>query len=140
MSATSSQASTPSTSPSTSLSSSTRPMQIGFTPSGTDALFDIFHASTPESSRYSTCAFPSWPSGLVLKKAHNGRASAYISDEELFGDDDVPYLKEPPSPPRPTQMWAVAQPLLPPVRTRRPSSSSSQKAKRHSKLSPSSKK
>ena len=45
------------------------------------------------------------------------RPSAYVSDADLLGvdvDDDVPYLSEPPAPPRPAEVW-LAQPLLPRV-------------------------
>ena len=139
MSYTSSYASTSSKSTSTSPStspSSARSIQIGFTPSGTDALLDIFpSASSSQSAQYSTCtAYPSWPSGSALKKATSRRPSAYLSDEDLFGDDDVPYMSDPPPEPRSAQVWAMAQPLLPPVTaTRR--RSSGHKEKKHRKSS-----
>ncbi|KAF2716016.1 hypothetical protein K431DRAFT_35038 [Polychaeton citri CBS 116435] len=42
------------------------------------------------------------------------KASAYLSDDDLFGLDGAPYMREPPEPPRSASQW-LAQPLLPPV-------------------------
>jgi hypothetical protein len=64
------------------------------------------------------------------------KVSAYISDEDLFGDDSSPYLSEPPAPPRPAEAF-LAQPLLPPVtKPRRRSSSTHSKGKssKHNKV------
>ncbi|KAK0253321.1 hypothetical protein LTR91_009696 [Friedmanniomyces endolithicus] len=59
--------------------------------------------------------------------------SAYISDEDLFGeawDDYFPYLSEAPQPPRHAEAF-LAQPLLPPVtRVSRRSSSCNEKIRR----------
>jgi hypothetical protein len=132
MSYSSSRNSTPSTSP--SASSSARSIQIGFSPSGSRAV-DVFPSAASQSSKYSRCAYPSWPSGGALQVTDR-RPSSYISD--LFGDDDVPYLSQPPAPPRSAEVWAMAQPLLPPVtKTKRRSSDHNQR--RHSKSSSSSK-
>jgi len=114
-----------STSSTTSLKSQTpsseptHPIQIGFTPAGSDALLDIFHASEPLSASASACAFPSWPKSDTLF-APSRRGASYISDEDLFGDFDdlsisneAPYLSEPPTPPRQQQEFLrrPAQPL-----------------------------
>lgn len=120
MSFSSSYGSSPSTSPSSCASS----IQIGFTPPGSRPVNSI-PVPTTQSSHYSSCAYPSWPSK---------RPSAYISDEDLFGDDDAPRLSEPPAPPRPAEMWAVAQPLLPPV-TQSRRRSSTHHHRKHSKSS-----
>jgi len=53
-------------------------------------------------------------SSCALRKRSFEMPSAYVSDEDLFGDDDAPYLSEPPPPPRPAAAY-LAQPLLPPV-------------------------
>ena len=136
MSFSSSRNSTPSTSPSTSVSMP-RSIQIGFSPAGTRAAVDIYTSSKSQSSKYSTCAYPSWPCGRVLEKATDRRPSAYISDEDLFGDDTAPYMISPPAPPRPAEAhWAMAQPLLPSVTTaRRRSSGYSQRKHRKSSTS-----
>lgn len=138
MSYSSSRCSTPTTSP----SSSARPIQIGFTPSGTDALLEIFPSSTT-SSRYSTCAYPCWPSGSALtKNTTTRRPSAFISDDDLFGIDDAPHMKEAPPAPRPAQIWATqarAQPLLPPLPSKSRRRSSSHKERKSSKSSSSQK-
>lgn len=60
--------------------------------------------------------------------------SAYISDEDLFGDDTLGYLSEPPPPPRPAEAF-LARPLLPPcVETRRRSSGHEHKLKKATKV------
>ncbi|KXS97279.1 hypothetical protein AC578_4578 [Pseudocercospora eumusae] len=69
------------------------------------------------SNPYSSCAYASWPAGSDLKKT--SRPSAYVSDEDLFGDDDEAYLSEPPPPPRSAEVW-LARPLLPPVNPIKP--------------------
>lgn len=65
-------------------------------------------------------------SSCTQRKRSFDQPSAYISDEDLFGDDDAPHLSEPPPPPRPAEAF-LAQPLLPPVTNARRSSSSSHK-------------
>lgn len=68
-------------------------------------------------------------SSATLRRHSFAKPSAYISDEDLFGEDDAPYLSEPPAPPRPAEAH-LAQPLLPPVtKPRRRSSSAYQKVK-----------
>jgi len=125
-------------SPSTSQSSSmaSQAISIGSTQSNTGSISSTHRASV-SSTRYSTCACPSWPSGSGLKKTGSGVPSAYISDEDLFGDDDEHYLSEPPPPPRPAQMWApvMAQPLLPSVTKTRRTSGDHKKSRKGSKSS-----
>lgn len=103
----------------------------------------LTHRASTTSTPYSTCAYPSWPSGCGFKAASTGVPSAYVSDEDLFGDDDEPYLSEPPPPPRPAEMWApvmLARPLLPPVtKTRRRSSGQKKERKGSSKATSSAK-
>lgn len=122
----------------------THPIQIGFTPRGSDALLEIFGASSTSISS-STCAFPSWPtSGSLGSSSKGSRGGAYLSDEELFGNycddrsNDLGVLSEAPEPPRGPQEW-LAQPLLPLVASERPRQArrGSKKIKRFSKaLSP----
>lgn len=69
------------------------------------------------SSRGSSCAYPSWPSGSSL--GYRSTPSSFISDEDLFGedfDDDFScrFLTEAPAPPRQPPM-AQAFPVLPPL-------------------------
>ncbi|KAH9830245.1 hypothetical protein Tdes44962_MAKER09066 [Teratosphaeria destructans] len=49
-----------------------------------------------------------------IRKRSFDTPSAYISDEDLFGEDNVQYLREPPAPPRSAEAY-LARPLLPPV-------------------------
>ena len=100
-----------------SISPPTHPIQIGFTPSGSDALMDICGGHTSSSISSSTCAFPSWPTrSSSLETSHGSRASSYLSDEDLFGDyskiDCDRVMNEAPNPPRTTDEW-LARPLLP---------------------------
>jgi hypothetical protein len=121
MSYTSSHCSTPSS----SLSSSTKSIPIRFSVAGVETL------STP-TSRSSHSQYTPYGSSLARS---NSRPNAYVSDEDLFGSEDA-YLLEAPSPPRPAEVWAVAQPLLPPVMETRRRRSSGQKEKhRKSSLS-----
>ncbi|KAJ9632425.1 hypothetical protein H2203_000830 [Taxawa tesnikishii (nom. ined.)] len=114
-----------------------QPIQIGFTPSGTDALLDIFPSAPSTSSYASQCAFPSWPSGsrLFSSQQRMNIPNSYISDEDLFGDlstpgdDHAPYLTEAPEPPRPAEAW-LAEPLLPLIASERPRRRSSKKETR----------
>lgn len=114
MSFTSSHDSSPSSSSLTSTltSTSTRPIQIR-----------PMTATSLSSSPSQSYAFPSC---THHRKKSFDLPSLYVSDEDLFGDDDDPYLSEPPLPPRSAQQWMarqVAQPLLPPVVRRRRRSS-----------------
>jgi len=44
------------------------------------------------------------------------RGSSYISDEDLFGNpEEMPYLSEAPSPPRPSTAYTIITPPLPPL-------------------------
>lgn len=127
---------TPSTSPTMSTS---QPISIASTRSSLslDSTTSSRRTSTA-STQYSSCTCPSWPTREGLRKATTGVASAYLSDEELFGDDDEHYLSEPPPPPRSAEMWApvmLARPLLPPVTSTRRRSSSGKKEKKSSKPS-----
>ncbi|KAF2189469.1 hypothetical protein K469DRAFT_40725 [Zopfia rhizophila CBS 207.26] len=102
----------PGSSPSKSISISIRTMA---SPSG--SLFSTYSQDTAPSSRGSTCAFPSWPSGNSLE--YRSTPSSFISDADLFGDnlDDEecsPFLQEAPAPPRQPPM-AQAFPILPPL-------------------------
>ncbi|EMC91831.1 hypothetical protein BAUCODRAFT_306219 [Baudoinia panamericana UAMH 10762] len=68
-------------------------------------------------------------SSCILRKQSFDMPSAYVSDEDLFGDDLDGFLDGPPAPPRPADAY-LAQPLLPPVtKDRRRSSSSHYHAK-----------
>lgn len=97
-----------STSP-TSSSASSSPISIGW-PSPTGSFSG---ASRQEftSSRSLNCAYPSWPSGDSLCSFGSTAPSSFISDEDLFLDNEQ-YLDEAPAPPRPAPL-AVAMPLLP---------------------------
>lgn len=57
----------------------------------------------------------------TLRRKSNERPSAYVSDDDLLGADDVPYMLQAPPPPRPAEMWL--RPLLPPVSPNRSKSS-----------------
>lgn len=74
-------------------------------------------SSESNSSRGSSCAYPSWPTGPSLD--HRSTPSSYISDADLFGEDfdddfSCPFLQEAPAPPRVPPM-AQAFPILPPL-------------------------
>jgi len=101
-----------STSPSSSISSSasSSPVSIGW-PSPTGSMV----ASSRQeftSSRSLNCAYPSWPTGDSLSSFGSTAPSSFISDEDLFLDDEQYYLYEAPAPPRPAPL-PVAMPLLP---------------------------
>lgn len=72
--------------------------------------------SSSSSSRGSSCAYPSWPTGSSLE--YRSTPSSFISDADLFGedvdDDFCPFLQEAPAPPRQPPM-AQAFPILPPL-------------------------
>ncbi|KAF2003260.1 hypothetical protein P154DRAFT_520211, partial [Amniculicola lignicola CBS 123094] len=99
----------PSSSPSKSIPISIRSMA---SPSG--SLYSICSMDGAPSSRGSTCAYPSWPTGPSLGE-YSSAPSSYISDEDLFGDEfDTPYLQEAPAPPRERPI-GQACPILPPL-------------------------
>ncbi|KAI5363175.1 hypothetical protein Slin14017_G068560 [Septoria linicola] len=99
---TSSRGSTPSTSP-------TRAMSIASRYSHRDSFSSGTTSTTSNlADPYSSCTG-------YASRLWSGRPSAYISDADLFGDDeDEHYLSEPPPPPRQAEAW-LARPLLPPV-------------------------
>ncbi|KAK3067374.1 hypothetical protein LTR53_015793 [Teratosphaeriaceae sp. CCFEE 6253] len=72
-----------------------------------------------------------------IRRRSFGTPSAYVSDEDLygdFGDEDLPYLNVAPPPPRPAEAY-LARPLLPPVtKPSRRSSSCHQKTGKGHKL------
>ncbi|KAF7196605.1 hypothetical protein HII31_01975 [Pseudocercospora fuligena] len=129
-SSTSSRGSTPSTSPCRTITSRSS--------SNASAHRDSFSSTTSStfSNPYSSCAYASWPAGSDLKKT--SRPSAYVSDEDLFGDDDEAYLSEPPPPPRSAEVW-LARPLLPPVNPIKPRKCVTEPKKKRSSSSGSSK-
>lgn len=84
--------------------------------SPTSSLYSNY-SSDSTSSRGSSCAYPSWPTGSSLE--YRSTPSSYISDADLFGDDldddlACPFLSEAPAPPRVPPM-AQAFPILPPL-------------------------
>ncbi|PSN72735.1 hypothetical protein BS50DRAFT_628868 [Corynespora cassiicola Philippines] len=126
----------PSSSPSKSIPIAIRPMA-----SPTGSLYSNYSAEGTTSSRGSSCAYPSWPTGSSLE--YRNSSSSYISDEDLFGcdfDDEsataTPFLHEAPAPPRQPPM-AQAFPILPPLyaseKPKKRRSSSGRKQRRSSK-------
>ncbi|RYN47855.1 hypothetical protein AA0118_g12034 [Alternaria tenuissima] len=106
--------SSPGSSPSKSLPISISPRNNMSSP--TSSLYSNY-STEASSSRGSTCAYPSWPTGPSLD--HRSSPSSYISDADLFGedfDDDFacPFLDKAPAPPRVYPM-AQAMPVLPPL-------------------------
>jgi len=111
--------------------------------SSPSSVFGSYHDSTP-SSRGSTCAYPSWPTGKSLNAFHTSAPSAFISDLDLFGDDldeesglsTPPLLHEAPAPPRQLPL-GQAFPLLPLYASEKPKAkrrrSSGRKQRRPSK-------
>lgn len=114
MSFTSSRGSTPSTSPS-------QPIMIGSSKSGAS-----YSASRPNPFS-STSTYQ--PFNSSMRRPSSERPSAYVSDEDLFGADTCQYLKNAPPPPRPVEAWC-ARPLLPPLKSRRSSSTTQHKSKK----------
>ncbi|KAI8941419.1 hypothetical protein NX059_002641 [Plenodomus lindquistii] len=103
----------PSTSPSASIPIAISPRNMA---SPTSSLYSNSSVDS-NSSRGSSCAYPSWPTGPSL--GYRSTPSSYISDEDLFGedfDDDFGcrFLHEAPAPPRVPPM-AQAFPVLPPL-------------------------
>ncbi|KAJ4296499.1 hypothetical protein N0V90_006544 [Kalmusia sp. IMI 367209] len=99
----------PGSSPSKSL-----PISVKAMASPTDSLYSNCSVESSTSSRGSSCAYPSWPTGSSLE--YRSTPSSFISDADLFGEDfdDCPYLQEAPAPPRQPPM-AQAFPILPPL-------------------------
>jgi hypothetical protein len=125
--------SSPGSSPSKSIPISISPNRMA---SPTSSLYSNY-ALECNSSRGSSCAYPSWPSGSSL--GYRNTPSSFISDADLFGEDEQdssPYLTEAPAPPRQPPM-AQAFPILPPLYAPKKSKSerrrSSDKQRRASK-------
>ncbi|KAF2202170.1 hypothetical protein GQ43DRAFT_471153 [Delitschia confertaspora ATCC 74209] len=108
--------------------------------SPSNSLFSTYSQDSSISSRGSSCAYPSWPSGHSLGYG-NSSPSSFISDEDLFPEelDDLhcgPLLQEPPAPPRQPPM-AQAFPVLPPLYAlEKPKKSSSGSRRRSSGRKP----
>jgi len=105
--------SSPGSSPSKSIPISISPSRMA---SPTASLYSTY-AVDCNSSRGSSCAYPSWPSGTSL--GYRSTPSSFISDADLFGEDfddedACPFLTEAPAPPRQPPM-AQAFPVLPPL-------------------------
>ncbi|KEQ58751.1 uncharacterized protein M437DRAFT_58738 [Aureobasidium melanogenum CBS 110374] len=92
-------------------SNPTQPIQIGFSsssstmgrPRNTSDASIVFGSPSPNGP----AAFPSWK--LARPQLPQGPASSYISDEDLFGDDEVAYLDEAPEPPRTAEQWMTSK-------------------------------
>lgn len=88
----------------------------GSTPSSSP----ISIASRSSSLSLASSSFCSTPSACqpfsssMRRPSNNERPSAYVSDDDLLGADDAPFMRSAPAPPRPAEMW-LARPLLPPV-------------------------
>ncbi|TIA20282.1 hypothetical protein D6C81_04281 [Aureobasidium pullulans] len=99
-----------STTPSCS-SNPTQPIQIGFSsmsstmtrPRNTSDASLLSGSPSPNGP----AAYPSWK--LARPQLPQGPPSSYISDEDLFGDDDVHYLDEAPEPPRTAEQWMTSK-------------------------------
>jgi hypothetical protein len=105
--------SSPGSSPSKSIPISISPSRMA---SPTGSLYSNCSLEA-NSSRGSSCAYPSWPTGASL--GYRSTPSSFISDADLFGDDlddddSCRYLTEAPAPPRQPPM-AQAFPVLPPL-------------------------
>ncbi|KAJ4372856.1 hypothetical protein N0V83_003147 [Neocucurbitaria cava] len=103
----------PGSSPSKSIPISISPRNMA---SPTGSLYSNYSTEST-SSRGSSCAYPSWPTGPSLE--YRSTPSSYISDADLFGEDfddefSCPFLQEAPAPPRVPPM-AQAFPILPPL-------------------------
>ncbi|CBX92338.1 hypothetical protein LEMA_P050440.1 [Plenodomus lingam JN3] len=114
----SSPSSSPDSSPRSS-SSSSLPITISSRnmSSPTSSLCSNASMESSTSTRGSSCAYPSWPTGPSLE--YRTTPSSYISDADLFGEDfdddfSCPFLQEAPAPPRVPPM-AQAFPVLPPL-------------------------
>lgn len=125
-------------------SPSSKPLSIRSMASPSESLFGTYAQDITPSSRGSTCAYPSWPSGNSLSAFRTSAPSAFISDLDLFPDDILddesgfnaaPLLHEAPAPPRQAPL-AQAFPLLPLYASEKPKKrrrSSGRKQRRPSK-------
>lgn len=108
-------------------SPSSAPIPIGYSPTDAsptarqDVLAPIAPSPRPVNvnNNYDRSAAPTpgWPYASAMRRHSIERPSAYVSDAELLGVadlDDVPFMSEPPPPPRPAEVW-LARPLLPPA-------------------------
>lgn len=91
-------------------SNPTQPIQIGFSSASSSMtrprnLSDASMLSGSPSPN-GPAAFPSWK--LARPQLPQGPPSSYISDEDLFGDDEVTYLDEAPEPPRTAEQWMTS--------------------------------
>lgn len=66
-------------------------------------------------------------SSTFARRMSNNKPTSYVSDDDLLGADDVPYMMQAPPPPRPAEMWL--RPLLPPVSPKTSRSKSSKQVK-----------
>lgn len=118
----------PGSSPSKSIPISISPRNMA---SPTGSLYSNYSVES-NSSRGSSCAYPSWPTGPSLEYRN---PSSYISDEDLFGEDFedeyCPILKKAPAPPRVPPM-AHAYPVLPPLYVQKKPSKPQQQRRRSS--------
>jgi hypothetical protein len=112
---------TPSTSP-----TSQGQAVIGFMPRSTSTPTSApMSRSTSQSSQAGFpgftqhAGFSSWPYGSAHRRTSSSTPNSYVSDEDLFGDDDLgAYLSEAPAPPRTAEEWAnmcANPPPAPPV-------------------------
>jgi hypothetical protein len=88
--------------------------------SPTSSLYSNYSFDDTLSSRGSSCAYPSWPVGKSLE--YRSSPSSFISDADLFGDDDelaTPILECAPAPPRQPPMPQVVH-VLPPLYAEKP--------------------
>jgi hypothetical protein len=102
-----------STTPSCS-SSPTQPIQIGFSSKSSTIRPRNTSDASSLSESFSTngpAAYPSWK--LARPQLPQGPPSSYMSDEDLFGDDEVPYLNEAPEPPRTAEQWMTSKRGMP---------------------------
>jgi hypothetical protein len=103
--------SSPGSSPSKSMPISISPSRMA---SPTGSFCSAYSVESSNSSRGSSCAYPSWPSGFSL--GSRSTPSSFISDEDLFGEDfedSCRFLTEAPAPPRQPQVQAFH--VLPPL-------------------------
>lgn len=127
--------SSPGSSPSKSITISISPSRMA---SPSCSLYSAYSLEST-SSRGSSCAYPSWPTGSSL--GYRSTPSSFISDADLFGEDfddeEFPYLTEAPAPPRQPPMAQAFPVLLPLYAQKKPKGerrrSSGKKQRRTSK-------
>ncbi|KAF2855952.1 hypothetical protein T440DRAFT_93811 [Plenodomus tracheiphilus IPT5] len=103
----------PSSSPSPSLPISISSRNMA---SPTSSLYSTCSVGS-NSTRGSSCAYPSWPTGPSLE--YRNMPNSYISDADLFGEDIEhdfvgPFLHQAPAPPRVPPMTEALH-VLPPL-------------------------